>query len=215
MLTKRKEKYLKKIYYDPSHVAAYGGVNVLRDFVKQDGKYNITKNDIQKFLESQEVYSTHVTKNKPKSWYGLTTLGPNKLFDVDSAYFDFADGPNDYKKFIVLIDTFSKKLRAVPVHNLRAGTVTKALMPLIRELKGTEFLRHDAGVEYRNSTLKRALDQAGIRSIISQPPYKSSASERAIRTLKNRLYRHMQATGKKDWASFLPQVVKAYNNRKH
>ncbi len=215
MLDKEKEKYLSKIYYDPSHLAAYGGVKVLKDFVDQDGRYKITKDDVRSFLEKQEIYSTHVSKKHAKSFYGMTSLGPNQVLDVDSAYFDFATGVNDYKHFIVLIDTFSKKLRAVPVRNLKAATVKNALMPLIRDMNGTRFLRHDAGTEYKNSTLAKALDQANIRSIVSQPPHKSSVSERAIKTIKSKLYKHMQKTGSKKWAEILPKVVESYNNRKH
>ncbi len=215
MLSREEEKYLAKIYYDPSHVAGYGGVKVLYDFVKQDGRHKINEKDVRHFLESQEVYSTHVSKNRPKSWYGITTLGPNQLFDVDTAYFDFGENDNDFKKFIVLIDTFSKKMRAVPVRNIRGKTVAKTLMPMINELGGTTYLRHDAGVEYRNADVKRVLKRGNIRSIISQPPYKSSVSERAIKTVKSKLYKQMQRTGSKNWPRILPQVVEAYNNRKH
>ena len=44
---------------------------------------------------------------------------------------------------------------------------------------------------------------------------KSVVSERFIRTLKNKLYKHMTATGKNVYYDVLDNVVKKYNNTKH
>ena len=44
---------------------------------------------------------------------------------------------------------------------------------------------------------------------------KSVVAERFIRTLKNKLYKHMTATGKKIYYNVLDDVVKKYNNTKH
>ena len=44
---------------------------------------------------------------------------------------------------------------------------------------------------------------------------KSVVAERFIRILKNKLYKHMTATGKKIYYNVLDDVVKKYNNTKH
>ena len=44
---------------------------------------------------------------------------------------------------------------------------------------------------------------------------KSVVAERFIRTLKNKLYKHMTATGKKVYYYVLGDVVSKYNNTKH
>ena len=44
---------------------------------------------------------------------------------------------------------------------------------------------------------------------------KSVVAERFIRTLKNRLYKHMTATGKNVYYDVLDDVVNEYNNTKH
>ena len=44
---------------------------------------------------------------------------------------------------------------------------------------------------------------------------KSVVAERFIRTLKNKLYKHMAATGKKVYYDVLDDVVNKYNNTKH
>ena len=44
---------------------------------------------------------------------------------------------------------------------------------------------------------------------------KSVVAERFIRTLKNKLYKHMAATGKNVYYDVLDDVVNKYNNTKH
>ena len=44
---------------------------------------------------------------------------------------------------------------------------------------------------------------------------KSAAAERFIRTLKNKFYKHMTATGKNVYYDVLDDVVNEYNNIKH
>ena len=44
---------------------------------------------------------------------------------------------------------------------------------------------------------------------------KSVAAERFIRTLKNKLYKHMTTTGKNVYCDVLDDVVNEYNNTKH
>ena len=44
---------------------------------------------------------------------------------------------------------------------------------------------------------------------------KSVVAERFIRTLKNKLYKHMMATGKNVYYDVLDDVVNEYNNTKH
>ena len=44
---------------------------------------------------------------------------------------------------------------------------------------------------------------------------KSVVAERFIRTLKNKLYKHMAATGKNVYDDALDYIVNKYNNTKH
>ena len=44
---------------------------------------------------------------------------------------------------------------------------------------------------------------------------KSVVAERFIRTLKNKLYKHMKASGKNVYYDVLDDVVNKYNNTKH
>ena len=76
MLTNAQTKYLEKLYYDVKKPAAFSGVNAVYDYVKANSNYVISRNDVRDFLLAQEVYTTHVRKNKPRGYYSLTSLGP-------------------------------------------------------------------------------------------------------------------------------------------
>ena len=53
------EKYLTKLFYTPASPGAFGGVDRLYRTVKQEGKYNISRGKILKFLRKQDAYTLH------------------------------------------------------------------------------------------------------------------------------------------------------------
>lgn len=64
------EDYLAKIYYDPSAAGSFTGVDKLFRYVQNEGKYNISKYKVRKWLQRQEPYSLqrpvrrHYRRNK-------------------------------------------------------------------------------------------------------------------------------------------------------
>ena len=63
--------------------------------------------------------------------------------------------------------------------------------------------------------LKKCLSDNDIIMYSTYNEGKSVVAERFIRTLKNKLYKHMTATGKKLYYDVLDDVVNEYNNTKH
>ena len=51
------EKYLAKIYLDPSHPASFGSPLQLYKNVKKECRYNISHSQIKKWIQKQESYS--------------------------------------------------------------------------------------------------------------------------------------------------------------
>ncbi len=50
------EHYLQGIYFDPAHPASYQGPEHLYTFVKNDGQFSITLEQIKKWLQEQDAY---------------------------------------------------------------------------------------------------------------------------------------------------------------
>ena len=212
MLSEEEKEYLKRIYYNPAHKAGYGSIKSLYDAAVSDGEHNITKRDVKHFLESLELYTTHVSKKRAKYWSSMITPYPAYMADVDTAMLNVS--PDHPKYFVVAVDNFSRKAAAQKVDNLTAKAVNKALEKILDELK-VERLRFDSGTEYNNSTVYSTLKRRRVKYIISTPPYKSSQAEILIKYFKRKLYMILQKKGERDWSPYLQKVVDGYNSKVH
>ena len=217
MLSNEAKDYLKSVYYDHKHPASYSGVDRLYSFVKQDGKFDLSKKDVERFLQSSEIYSTHVQKNQAKHWYSVVSPYPGYMVDVDSMYFDLNDGNKRHKtKVIVAVDVFSRKAAARAVKDLKGPTVKKALGAILDELgPGVERIRVDRGTEYANKIVIKELKRRNVHYFYSYLKYKSNYAEIMIKYLKNRLYKAAQYKGETNWEKLLQGVIQSYNSRKH
>ena len=66
-----------------------------------------------------------------------------------------------------------------------------------------------------NNVFEKWLSDNDINMYSTYNEGKSVVTERFIRTLKNKLYKHMTATGKNVYYDVLDDVVNKYNNTKH
>ena len=73
----------------------------------------------------------------------------------------------------------------------------------------------DQGGEFYNNVFEKWLSDNDINMYSTCIEGKSVVAERFIRTLKNKLYRHMTASGKNVYYDVLDNVVNKYNNTKH
>ena len=73
----------------------------------------------------------------------------------------------------------------------------------------------DQGSEFYNYVFKRWLSRNNIIMYSTYNEGKSVVAERFIRTLKNKLYKHMTATVKNIYYDVLDDIVNEYNNTKH
>lgn len=211
-MNKKINTYLTKIYYDRRNPASFSSSQRLYNYVKKEGKFQITKKEIQSFLDAQEVHTTHIEPRKAKNFYGMTVPYNNYLVQLDSFYFDFEGEPK--KKIILGVDAFSRKGAARAVKSLEKENVNQAVKEIIKELK-PQRVQFDRGREYNNSLVYSTLRKNNIKYIIANPPYKASMVERLARTLKLYLYKLMQHRGDVNWSKLLPQVIDTYNNRYH
>ena len=212
VISKEEEEYLSKIYYDVQHEASFSTPRRLYEFVKKDGKHSITEKEVRQFLTKQEVHTTHKEFRKPKHFYHYVVPFPKYMVELDSFYFDF-DGEKK-KKFILGVDAFSRKAAAVPVDDLKAKNVNKAVQSIVQELQ-PQRVRFDGGKEYNSKIVLSTLRDQGIKYMVANPPYKASMVERLGKTVKHSLFKAMQASGTVHWSKLLPKVIKSYNARKH
>ena len=73
----------------------------------------------------------------------------------------------------------------------------------------------DHGSEFYNNKFKSFLKENDIQMYSTFNEGKSVVSERFIKTLKNKIYKHMAAIGKNVYIDDLDDIVKKYNNTVH
>ena len=130
------------------------------------------------------------------------------------------------KYLLCAIDLFSKYAFVIPLKDKKGISIVNAFNKIIkqsnRRAKGTSS-QHvkpnkiwvDQGSEFYNRDFKKWLSDNDIIMYSTFNEGKSVVAERFIRTLKNKLYKHMTATGKNVYYDILDDVVNEYNNIKH
>ena len=73
----------------------------------------------------------------------------------------------------------------------------------------------DRGSEFYNSSFKKWLKDNDIEMYSTHNEGKSVVAERFIRTLKNKIYKHMTAVSKNVYIDKLDDIVNEYNNTYH
>ena len=53
------EKYLSELCHNPESAASFGGVDFIYRAVKNDAKYQISRNKIRSWLQKQDAYTLH------------------------------------------------------------------------------------------------------------------------------------------------------------
>ena len=116
------KEYLSSIYYDPSKPSSFMSATKLYNFVLRDGKHNISKYRIQKWLNDQEAYSLQKVNRKPQTTpilvSGIDDQWSADLMDMTK----FSKANEGIKYVLVVIDTFSKFLYLRPLKDKSADS---------------------------------------------------------------------------------------------
>ena len=119
------------------------------------------------------------------------------------------------KYLLCAIDLYSKYAFVIPLKDKKGISIVNGFNKIIKQSnRKPNKIWVDQGGEFYNVFKKWLLDN----DIIMYSTYnegKSVVVERFIRTLKNKLYRHMMATGKNIYYDVLDNIVNEYNNTKH
>ena len=111
---------------------------------------------------------------------------------------------------------YSKYAFFVPLKDQKGISVTNGFDKMITQSgRKPNKIWVDQGSEFYNHVFKRWLSRNNIIMYSTYNEGKSILAERFIRTLKNKLYKHMAATSKNVYYDVLDDIVNEYNNTKH
>jgi Integrase core domain len=144
--------------------------------------------------------------------------GLNDLIEIDIADMQLLSDHNEgFKYILVASNPFSKRIFTVPMKNKNSKTVVEATKQILaRSRTKYKNLHTDRGSEFTNKLFQKEIVRThGINHYYSYGVKKCAFVERAIKTLKIKLYQKMGLKGKEEWISELKPLTDVINKTKH
>ena len=216
-LTGEEEAYLNSIYWDPAHPGSFSGEDKLYRVIKNEGRFRITHKKLKKWLSSQEIYSVHRQARRHYSRRPVIVSAPGKQADADLMdMVSLAEYNQDVKFILLYIDDFSRYIWTFPLKSKTGAEVVKGFKQIYQDGGKCEKLRTDKGTEFLNKPLQLFLKKEKVHHFVSQnPSTKASIAERAIKTIKMKLYKYMNQFQTFNYLPALSKITAAYNNTYH
>ena len=138
----------------------------------------------------------------------------DNIWGVDLADMQSLSRKNkDIKYLLCAVDLYSKYAFVIPLKDKKGISIVIAFDKIIKQSnRKPHKIWVDQGSEFYNNGFKKWLSGNGIIMYSTYNGGKSVVAERFIRTFKNRLYKHMTATGKNVYYDVLDDVFNKYNN---
>ena len=123
----------------------------------------------------------------------------------------FNKGP---RFLLCIIDIFSKYAWVAPLKDKKGITIVNAFQKVLdNSMKKPNKISVDKGCESYNSSFKKWLKDDDIEIYSTQNEEKSVVVERFIRTLKNKIYKHITAVSENVYR--MDDIINEYNNTYH
>ena len=120
------------------------------------------------------------------------------------------------KYLLCVIDLFSRYAWVIGLKNKKGDSIVKRFQSILNTSgRKPNKIWVDHGSEFCNNKFKSFLKQNDIEMYSTHFEGKSVVAERFIKTLKNKIYKHMTTIGKNFYFNDLGHIVKAYNNAVH
>ncbi|KAL3068291.1 hypothetical protein niasHS_016259 [Heterodera schachtii] len=208
------EKVLERLYNDPKSPAAFAGVDRLWLEAKKELGNKIRKNDVKHYLEGHRTYTLMRPRriNFPRA--RTTAAGFMTDCQVDLADFQTLSRHNRGNRYLmVVIDVLSKRIFVTPLRTKKADDMVEGFKQVFSTMPMKPHrIFSDKGTEFRNQQLKKLFDEEEVEKYESTHSEKKAAlAERAIRQIKNRVYRYFAQTKTLNWVDVIDQIVNGIN----
>ena len=122
------ENYLKTIYHDVQHAGSYSGIDKLYRAVKYEGRYRVTRKQIQEWLKTQDAYGLHHSVQRRFKRNRVVVGGIDQQWDIDLAVMSDLSQENDgYRYFLLAIDILYRYVWAEPMKSKRGRDVISVM----------------------------------------------------------------------------------------
>ena len=162
---------------------------------------------------ANELYKPVIKKFKKRKVYSSFR---NNIWGGDLADMQSLSKYNQRIKYLLCtIDLFSKYSWVAPLKDTKGTSIINAFQKIIPEGRKPNKIWVDQGSEFYNNSFKDFLKINNIEIYSTYNEGKSVVPERFIRTLKNKIFKHMTAISKNVYFDVLDDIVNKYNDTVH
>lgn len=203
------EKYIVRRYTHPTYPGALSG---LSGFLKNNN-YKDPK-EVERVLSTLDAYVSHKPARKKFPRRPMICPKIDYVWSIDLADMQqFKTRNKNHAYILVAVDCLSKYIFTAALKKKTGEGTSKALETIFKTHKRRpESIFVDRGTEFRNHFMKKLLKENKVKIYHSYSHLKSFQAERAIRTLKAKLFRYMTQNKNSDWLSGLQDITKSINN---
>ena len=176
-------------------------------FFDKKSKGNGIKNDIKENQQlANELHKLIIRKFKKRKVYSSFK---DKFWGVDLADMQLISKYNKGIGYLLCaIDLFSKYAFVVPLKDKKGSAIVNAFQNILDKSKRKRNkIWVDQGSEFFNNNFKKRLKGNDISMYVTHNHGKSVVAGRFIRTLKNKIYKHMTAISKNVYFDVLDDIV--------
>ncbi len=129
-------RVMKRVYYNPAHLASFGGVDRLHRGVQDEMGKKVNVENVQDFLQEQDTYTLHKPARIHFTRNRVFVPRPLNQFQADLCDMQALAEHNDgFKYLLTVIDVFSKKAYVRVLKRKTAEEAVKAFVSIFRSLK--------------------------------------------------------------------------------
>jgi hypothetical protein len=171
---------------------------------KQDK--SITMEDVKKWFGENFVRKTNL-----RGFNSFIAQHPHQEYQIDLFFMPESDG-EEYQQALMMIDTFSKFMTIIPLKFKQADDVLEGIKKGIQQMgKKPEVIYSDDEGSFNSKQAQEYYEKENITHMITRGH--APVAERAIRTIKNMLYKRMEAKPESNWydTEILSNSLVTYN----
>ena len=140
----------------------------------------------------------------------------DNIWGVDLADMESLSKYNKGMKYLLCeIGLLSKYVWVVPIKDKKGISIVNAFQKIISKGRKPNKIWVDQGSEFYNNSFKDFLKINNTEMYSTYNERKSVVAERFIRTLKNKIFKHMKAISKNVYFDVLDDIVNKYKNTVH
>ena len=215
--TQGKFDFLQKLYENLENPCGYSGKGKLFQHAR---KYmDISKRDVEEFLKKQPGWSFHGVVPRHFVRKPVKVCRPGLILGIDlmDLTAKIARHNKKHRYIFLMIDCFSRKLWLTPIKDKSNLTCAKVLERFFEKspLKYA-FVFSDMGGEFCGRHTQKVYDKFGItRYSVKNRRFKCSIAERAVRTVKEKMYKYFTQKNTLKYIDILKHLENAYNSSGH